>query len=210
MAGRAAFPLGITADWFGRRKPFILLGLVFSAVGAYIMSTTTSIDGMIVGRAITGLAAASWVPLVVVYSGLFSPGEAVRAAAILTLVNSISRMFATALNGTRSTAWAATHWPLPSQSLRLDWQYLSCCRCENPPGCNSPFSHRYSAVGYPARCAAAIPAQRTWHSMLPGPQCLALCPSWLINTAPLMCCWDPGQHEYWRWRIGKCDHDRCD
>jgi MFS family permease len=93
------FPFGIIADWFGRRKPFILLGLVLSAVGAYIMSTTTTIDGMIVGRAITGLAAASWVPLVVIYSSLFSPGEAVRAAAILTLVNSISRMFATALNG---------------------------------------------------------------------------------------------------------------
>jgi MFS family permease len=93
------FPFGIIADWFGRRKPFILLGLVLSAVGAYIMSTTTTIDGMIVGRAITGLAAASWVPLVVIYSNLFSPGEAVRAAAILTLVNSISRMFATALNG---------------------------------------------------------------------------------------------------------------
>jgi MFS family permease len=92
-------PFGIIADWFGRRKPFILLGLVLSAVGAYIMSTTTTIDGMIVGRAITGLAAASWVPLVVIYSSLFSPGEAVRAAAILTLVNSISRMFATALNG---------------------------------------------------------------------------------------------------------------
>jgi MFS family permease len=92
-------PFGIIADWFGRRKPFILLGLVLSAVGAYIMSTTTTIDGMIVGRAVTGLAAASWVPLVVIYSSLFSPGEAVRAAAILTLVNSISRMFATALNG---------------------------------------------------------------------------------------------------------------
>jgi MFS family permease len=93
-------PLGITADWFGRRKPFILLGLIFSAVGAYIMGTTSTIEGMILGRAITGLAAASWVPLVVVYTGLFPPGEAVRAAAILTLVNSASRMFATSLNGT--------------------------------------------------------------------------------------------------------------
>jgi MFS family permease len=94
------FPLGIVADWMGKRKPFILLGLVFSAAGAMIMANATSVEGMILGRAVTGLAAGAWVPMVVVYSGLFPPADAVRAAAILTLVNSASRMFATALNGT--------------------------------------------------------------------------------------------------------------
>jgi MFS transporter, DHA1 family, multidrug resistance protein len=96
-------PLGIAADWLGRRKPFILTGLIFSAAGALIMANATSTEGMIIGRAVTGLAAASWVPLVVVYTGLFPPAEAVRAAAVLTLVNSASRMFATALNGTLNT-----------------------------------------------------------------------------------------------------------
>jgi len=92
-------PLGIVADWLGRRKPFILSGLVFSAAGALIMANASGASGMIVGRAVTGLAAASWVPLVVVYTGLFRPSEVVRAAAVLTLVNSASRMFASALNG---------------------------------------------------------------------------------------------------------------
>jgi MFS transporter, DHA1 family, multidrug resistance protein len=93
-------PLGIAADWLGKRKPFIISGLVFSAVGALIMANAASSEGMILGRAVTGLAAASWVPLVVVYTGLFPPSEAVRAAAVLSLVNYVSRVFATALNGT--------------------------------------------------------------------------------------------------------------
>lgn len=97
-------PLGIAADWLGQRKPFILSGLVFSAAGALVMAHAGSGEGMIAGRAITGLAAASWVPLVVVFTGLFPPGEAVRAAAILTLVNSASRMFATSLNGMLNAA----------------------------------------------------------------------------------------------------------
>ncbi|HSV85082.1 MAG TPA: MFS transporter [Levilinea sp.] len=97
-------PLGIVADWLGRRKPFILSGLVFSAAGAVIMAHAGSAGGMVAGRAVTGLAAASWVPLVVIYTGLFPPAEMVRAAAMLTLVNSASRMFATALNGTLNAA----------------------------------------------------------------------------------------------------------
>jgi MFS family permease len=97
-------PLGIAADWLGQRKPFILSGLVFSAAGALVMAHAGSGEGMIAGRAITGLAAASWVPLVVVFTGLFPPGEAVRAAAILTLVNSASRMFATSVNGMLNAA----------------------------------------------------------------------------------------------------------
>jgi predicted MFS family arabinose efflux permease len=52
-----------------------------------------------VGRAITGLAAGSWVVMVVAFSSLFPPAEAVRATAILTLVNSICRMLATGVNG---------------------------------------------------------------------------------------------------------------
>jgi MFS transporter, DHA1 family, multidrug resistance protein len=92
-------PLGIAADWLGKRKPFILSGFVLSAAGAIIMANAVTAEGMILGRAVTGLAAASWVPLVVVYTGLFPASEAVRAAAMLSLVLYASRMFATAING---------------------------------------------------------------------------------------------------------------
>ena len=84
------FPLGLTADWLGRRKPFILAGFVLAALGAWLMSSAGDIAGVAVGRAVTGLAASSWVVMVVVYSGLFDPSQTTRAAASLTAVNSVA------------------------------------------------------------------------------------------------------------------------
>lgn len=92
-------PLGIASDWLGRRKPFILAGFVLSGLGAYLMATATGADGLVVGRAVTGLAAAAWVPLVVVFSSLFPPEQAVRASALLSLVNTLSRVLATSITG---------------------------------------------------------------------------------------------------------------
>ncbi len=92
-------PLGIAADWLGWRKPFIIVGLALAGLGAWIMGVADSVNGLIVGRAITGLAAGTWVPLVVVFSGLFPPHEAVRATAMLTFVGSVGRVLATGLTG---------------------------------------------------------------------------------------------------------------
>lgn len=92
-------PLGILADWSGRRKPYILAGFVLSAVGALIMAFADGAAGLLVGRAITGLAGSAWVPMVVLFSSLFPPEQAVRASAILAVANSFSRLVATAVTG---------------------------------------------------------------------------------------------------------------
>jgi MFS family permease len=92
-------PLGIASDWLGRRKPFIIGGFVLAGLGAWVMGSAGGIEGIIVGRAITGLAAATWVPLIVVFSSLFTPEEAVRATSLLTIANSVGRMLATSTNG---------------------------------------------------------------------------------------------------------------
>lgn len=93
-------PLGIVADWLGRRKIFIIAGFVLTALGAWVMGTAGGIVGVGVGRAITGWAAATWVPLVALFSTLFPPEEAVRASTALTLVSSVSRVLATSVTGT--------------------------------------------------------------------------------------------------------------
>jgi len=92
-------PLGIVADWVGWRKPFIVVGLGLAGLGALILGLAQGVGGLLVGRAVTGLAAATWVPLVVVFSGLFPPHEAVRASALLTFIGSIGRVLATAATG---------------------------------------------------------------------------------------------------------------
>ncbi len=92
-------PLGIAADWLGWRKPFIIVGFALAGLGAWVMGAASDVRGLILGRAITGLAAGTWVPLVVAFSGLFPPEEAVRASALLTMVGSVGRMLATAATG---------------------------------------------------------------------------------------------------------------
>jgi len=93
-------PLGIVSDWLGRRKVFILTGFALAGLGAYVVGSADSIGGVMAGRAITGLAAGTWVPLVVAYSSLYSPGEAVKASTILTFVGSVGRVLATSITGT--------------------------------------------------------------------------------------------------------------
>jgi MFS family permease len=92
-------PLGIAVDWLGRRKPFIVVGFAISGVGAWVTGASDSVGGLAFGRGITGIAACSWVPLVVAFSALFPPREAVRASALITFFNSAGRILATAATG---------------------------------------------------------------------------------------------------------------
>jgi predicted MFS family arabinose efflux permease len=63
------------------------------------MRNTEGAAGLAVGRSLTGFAASSWVTLLVLFNGMFPPGDAVRATSLLTLVNSIGRTLATSLTG---------------------------------------------------------------------------------------------------------------
>lgn len=92
-------PLGIATDWLGRCKPFIIAGMFLAGLGAYLMATANETYALGIGRALTGLAAGSWVPMLVLFSRLFPSSEAVKSTAILTVVLSISRMLATSLTG---------------------------------------------------------------------------------------------------------------
>lgn len=97
-------PLGIMGDWAGRRKPFILLGLAFSAGGALLMGFAHNPAALLVGRSVTGLAAAAWVPLTVAFSALYPPEEAIRATTVLTLMSALARVTATGANGPLNAA----------------------------------------------------------------------------------------------------------
>jgi MFS family permease len=92
-------PLGIAADSLGRRKPFIVAGIVLAGLGAWLMGAAEETGGLLVGRAITGLAAGTWVPLTVAFSSLFPAAQAIRATAILTFVGSAGRMIASGVTG---------------------------------------------------------------------------------------------------------------
>jgi MFS family permease len=92
-------PLGIFADWMGKRKPFVIFGLALGGLGAWMLASAQDASGLLVARAITGLAAGTWVPLVVMFTSLFPPEDAVRASALLTFVGGVGRILATAVTG---------------------------------------------------------------------------------------------------------------
>lgn len=96
-------PLGIVSDWVGRRKVFIIAGFCVTALGAYVMGSASQVNGLLIGRALTGLAAGTWVPLVAAFSALFPTEEAVRASTLLTLIGSVGRMLATGVTGSLNT-----------------------------------------------------------------------------------------------------------
>ncbi|MBI5303258.1 MAG: MFS transporter [Chloroflexi bacterium] len=92
-------PLSIAADWIGWRKPFLIFTLILGSVGASLMATSHSVEGLAVGRATTGAAASGWVLMVVGFGDLFPPQQAVQAAAVLSLINTIGRIIATSSTG---------------------------------------------------------------------------------------------------------------
>lgn len=92
-------PIGIGADWLGRRKPFLIIGLTLCGLGAWVMGAASGSQGLLVGRALSGLGAGTWVPLIVVFSSLFPPEEAVRATAILSAIASVGRTAGTVVTG---------------------------------------------------------------------------------------------------------------
>jgi len=99
----ARFPLGIVADWVGRRKPFLIVGFIIAGLGALVMGQAGTIEGLTFGRALTGLAASSWVLISVGYNSLFAPEEAVRATTMLTGIISLARALASFATGPLNT-----------------------------------------------------------------------------------------------------------
>ncbi|MCS7260747.1 MAG: MFS transporter [Anaerolineae bacterium] len=97
--GIIRLPIGIAADWRGRRKPFVAGCLALLALGAFLLGSAQSASGLLIARTITGLAAGTWVPLVVLFNAFFPPEDSVRATAMLNFVAFAGRMLATGLNG---------------------------------------------------------------------------------------------------------------
>ncbi|MGQ9500469.1 MAG: MFS transporter [Anaerolineae bacterium] len=97
--GIIRLPVGIAADWRGRRKPFVAGCLALLALGALLLGSAQGVGGLLIGRTITGLAAGTWVPLVVLFNSFFPPEDSVRATAMLNFVAFAGRMLATSLNG---------------------------------------------------------------------------------------------------------------
>lgn len=98
-------PTGVASDWWGRRKPVFLLGLLASALGAIAFALAPNPWSLVGARAMTGLAACGWVGITVMYAGYYPPGQSTRALGWLNLTNAAGQVIATWSGGLMAEAF---------------------------------------------------------------------------------------------------------
>lgn len=91
-------PVGIIVGKLGRNKPLIFIGLFLVALGAIVMGFSSNIGQLILGRGITGLAAGTWVPLVLLFNKSFPVKDQVKSTALITFVSAAARFSASGLS----------------------------------------------------------------------------------------------------------------
>jgi predicted MFS family arabinose efflux permease len=92
-------PLGIAADATGRSKAIMIGGALLAAIGPLVMAAGRSTGTLILGRALTGAAAAAYVPMVTVGAGFFPNNRTIFATSLITFASSLGQMIGTGLAG---------------------------------------------------------------------------------------------------------------
>lgn len=98
-------PTGWLSDRLGRRRPFVALGLVATAVSCVVMALAPSPWYLVLGRGLSGVGATMWVPLSVMLAAAFPPERAVAAMALASFANNLGQILATVSGG-----WIADQW----------------------------------------------------------------------------------------------------
>ncbi len=100
-------PIGIWADFLRRRKPFVVAGLLFASMGALVLAAAPSPWFLFAGRAISGVAAATWVISSVFFASYFPPERSARGIGIISFVNGAALVVATSVGGQLAEVWGA-------------------------------------------------------------------------------------------------------
>ena len=91
-------PIGVGSDIIGR-KPFAVSALVLSALGAVWLGLASDPWALFAARTLTGVAAAGWVALSVLFASYYPTGKISRSMAIIMSVNTLSLVTATFVGG---------------------------------------------------------------------------------------------------------------
>jgi len=84
-------PVGVSADRW-QMKFFICAGSLCAGLAALCMLLFHNPTGFLIGRALGGVAASSWVPFSVLYSSYYKPDQATRSMTMINLANQMGRM----------------------------------------------------------------------------------------------------------------------
>jgi MFS family permease len=93
------FPLGLLSDRLGKRKIFVLGGLLFAAVSGFVVFLFPSPGMLLLARALGGVAASSWVAFIVLNASYYPPEETAKSVGVLNSANSAGTMGALLIGG---------------------------------------------------------------------------------------------------------------
>jgi MFS transporter, DHA1 family, multidrug resistance protein len=105
-------PCGVFSDLMKIRKPFIIIGMLISAISCWAFALTHSLGWVLLSRSLAGLAAATWVAFTILYSSYFSNQEVHRAMGIISFVVVSAQLLGMSLNGyiVNEWGWQAPFW----------------------------------------------------------------------------------------------------
>jgi MFS family permease len=92
-------PLGIFSDKIGKRKLFVIWGIITSLISAVGMWLFKNPPSLLLFRSLSGGAASSWVAYTVLFSSYFSQQDAPKAIGIINSFTTIGQMSATLIGG---------------------------------------------------------------------------------------------------------------
>ena len=92
-------PIGFFSDVVGRRKPFILAGLLAAGLGCLGLAWSPSAWFLVASRGVLGLGAAMWVAFSVFFAGYFALNRTAQAMSVITFVNGAAQALAGLVGG---------------------------------------------------------------------------------------------------------------
>ena len=91
-------PIGVGSDIIGRR-PFAIMALVLSGIGGIWLAVSPDPWSLFAARSLTGVAAAGWVAISVLFASYYPSGNTSKAMAVIMPVNTISLVTSTFIGG---------------------------------------------------------------------------------------------------------------
>ena len=98
-------PIGVAADLIGRRRPFALASLALSGAAALWLAIAPDPWSLFWARSLTGLAAAGWVVISVLYAAYYPPERATSATSAMMGANTVGILVATPVGATIADLW---------------------------------------------------------------------------------------------------------
>lgn len=93
------FPIGILSDTIGKRKPFIIVGMLCTTLSCLLFLVADMWIWPLLGRAVAGICASTWVAFTIMYANQFPSDQTAKAMGQISLLTVVGQMIGMLLSG---------------------------------------------------------------------------------------------------------------